>query len=445
MFQSLPEHFREYKLNADVRTLMLLRKSMERGLVNTLGDLYIVLRGLITTSPKEYGPYATAFYKYFLDIEIKPGENLDSAIMRSKVFKDWKEKKLLDLRQVEEPDLRELIDEFLNEVHITSFDIKKMLDGSDILNEDDPNRPDTAEEDDDTPQKVDTGADYINYTLEELLERMKQVAEQQKRKHKGGDHWVGQYGRSPYGNSGAAKNGIRVGGSGGGKMARKVIGDKNFYPVDTKVTLDDNNIDVALSFLKGIEDETAELLLDIPQTIKEGVKEGGLFLPHQKEKIEQKVQVILMIDNGGWSMSPYIKNVTKLFSKMKRRFAHDLKTYYYHNTIYGGAFTDPRRTQFESMDKILANNKNYSVFIIGDADMAPYELSNRSMDDWRALEERFPRIVWMNPLDHRYWAGSMTVNILRKVFKMFPLSPYGIELAVQHMNRKKKFGKVLNR
>ena len=445
MFQSLPEHFRAYKLNADVRTLMLLRKSMERGLVNTLGDLYIVLRGLITTSPKEYGPYATAFYKYFLDIEIKPGENLDSAILRSRVFKDWKEKKLLDLRQAEEPDIRELIDEFLNEVHITSFDIKKMLDGSDILNEDDPNRPDSPGEDDDTPQQVDTGADYSNFTLEELLERMKQVAEQQKRKHQGGDHWIGQYGRSPYGNNGAAKNGIRAGGSGGGKMARKVIGDKNFYPVDTKVSLDDNNIDVALSFLKGIEDETAELLLDIPQTIKEGVKEGGLFLPCQKEKIDQKVQVILLIDNGGWSMSPYIKNVTKLFSKMRRRFAHDLKTYYFHNTIYGGAFTDPRRTQFEPMDKILSNNKNYSVFIIGDADMAPYELSERSMNDWRDLEQRFPRIAWMNPLDHRYWSGSMTVNILRKVFKMYPLSPYGIELAVQRMNRKKKFGKVTSR
>ena len=442
MFHSLPQLFREYKLNADVRTLMLLRKSMEKGLVNTLGDLYLVLKGLITTSPKDYGPYTTAFYKYFLDIDIRPGEGLDSAIMRSKTFQDWKEKELLDLRQVEASDMRELIDQFLNEVHLTTFDIKKILDGAEILNQDDPSRPDTPGDDDSIPQNIEQGADYSNFTLEELLERMKKVMDQQQRKHRGGDHWVGQYGRSPYGNSGAAKNGIRVGGSGGGKMARKVIGDKNFYPVDTKVSLDDNNIDVALSFLKGIEDETAELLLDIPMTIKEGVKEGGLFLPYQKEKIDQKVQVILMIDNGGWSMSPYIKNVTKLFSKMNRRFAHDLKTYYFHNTIYGGAFTDVRRSQFEPMDKILQNDKNYSVFIIGDADMAPYELSDKSMNDWRALEERFSRIAWMNPLDHRYWPGSMTVSILRKVFKMYPLSPYGIELAVQYMNRKKKFGKV---
>ncbi len=442
MFQSLPAYFREYKLNADVRTLMLLRKSMEKGLVNTLGDLYLVLKGFVTNSPKDYGPYTTAFYKYFLDIDIKVGEGLDSAIMRSEVFKNWKEKKLLDLRQEEAPDMRELIDQFLNEVHISTFDIKKMLSGEDILNQDDPNRPDSPGSDDEVPERIEKGADYSNFSLEELLKRMEQVAKQQKRKHRGGDHWIGQYGSSPYGNSGAAKNGIRVGGAGGGKMARKVIGDKNFYPVDTKIALDDNNIDVALSFLKGIEDETAELQLDIPETIKEGVKQGGLFLPYQKEKIEQKVQVLLLIDNGGWSMSPYIKNVTKLFSKMTRRFAHDLKTYYYHNTIYGGAFTDPQRTHFESLDKIMLNDKNYSVFIIGDADMAPYELSERSMNDWRKLRERFPRIAWLNPLDHRYWSGSMTVSILKQVFKMYPLTPYGIELAVQMMNRKKKYGKV---
>jgi len=442
MFQSLPQHFREYKLNADVRTLMLLRRSMEKGLVNTLGDLYLVLKGLVTNSPKDYGPFTTAFYKYFLDIEIKRGEGLDSAIMRSEIFKNWKEKKLLDLRQVEAPDMRELIDQFLNEVHISTYDIKKLLSGEDILNKDNPDQTDSPGADDNTPGRVELGADYSGFTLEELLERMQQVAKQQQRKHRGGDHWIGQFGRSPYGNSGAAKNGIRVGGAGGGKMARKVIGDKNFYPVDTKVALDDNNIDVALSFLKGIEDETAELQLDIPQTIKEGVKQGGLFLPYQKEKIEHKVQVILLIDNGGWSMSPYIRSVTKLFSKMKRRFAHDLKTYYFHNTIYGGAYSDPQRSKFEPMEKILLNDKNYSVFIIGDADMAPYELSDRSMNDWRELEERFSRIAWMNPLDHRYWPGSMTVSILRKVFKMYPLSPYGIELAVQMMNRKKKFGKV---
>lgn len=441
MFQSLPSYFREHKLAADVRTIMLLRKAINKGLVRTTGDLYVTLRGLITTSPKEFGPFATAFYQYFLDIDIKKGESLDSAILRSETFQQWKLKKIKDLPEGEEPNIKELIDEFLNDVHLTSYDIDQFLKGEDILNNDDPNMADDPNGQDGDIPPLNRMADYENMSLEELLERMKKVAEQQKRQHRGGNHWIGQDGASPYGNRGGAKGGIRKGGSGGGKMARKVIGDKNFYPVDTKVTLKDDNIDVALSYLKGIEEESTEELLDIPVTIKEGVKQGGLFLPHIKEKIDQKVEVILLIDNGGWSMTPYIKNVTKLFSKMKRRFAHDLKTYYYHNTIYGGVYADAARSKFVTIKKFNQQSKNYSVFVIGDADMAPYELGDNSIRDWNLIKERFPRMAWMNPLEERFWAGSYTINVLKQVVPMFPLSPYGIEKAVQEMNRKKRFGK----
>ena len=443
MFESLPEHFREYKLKADVRTLMLIRKSMEKGLINTLGDLYLVLKGLITNDPKDYGPFTSAFYKYFLDVDIKNGEKLDSAILRSETFQEWKRKHLDEKINEEDIDVAELVDQFLNEVHLSTYDIKKILDGAEILNNDDPNRPDDPNADPDTmPDSLDRAADYSQIPLEELLERMKKVAEQQGRTHTGGDHWIGQGGISPYGNQGAAMGGVRVGGTGGGKMARRVIGNKNFYPVDTKVELKDDNIDVALAYLKGIEDETAELLLDIPTTIKEGVKQGGLFLPYEKEKIDPKIQVVLLIDNGGWSMTPYIKTVTKLFSKMKRRFAHDLKTYYYHNTMYGGAYSDTRRTKFESIEKLMKLDKNYSIFVIGDADMAPYELTSESVRNWTELSERFKRMVWLNPLNQRFWAGSMTVNTLRQIIPMFPLSPKGVEDAVKLMNKKRRFSKV---
>jgi uncharacterized protein with von Willebrand factor type A (vWA) domain len=443
MFSSLPQYLREQKLLGDVRTLLLLKKSMERGLINTLGDLYLVLKGLVTTAPKEIGPFTVAFYQYFLDIHIQPGESLDMAVSRSEAFQKWKNKLELGEEVEEETDVKALVEQFLNEVHLTTYDIRKILSGSDILQNDDPNRPDTEGPDDEPAERLDRMADYSNLSLEELLERMRKVMEQQRRKHSGGDHWVGTGGISPYGHSGAAQGGIRVGGQGGGKMARKVMADPHFFPVDTKVTLSDNNIDVALSYLKGIEEESVEQYLDVPETISEGVKEGGLFLPQIREKVDQKVQVLLLIDNGGWSMSPYIASVTKLFSKMKRRFAHDLKTYYYHNTLYGGAYSNPARiyTSFESMDKICSLNNNYAVFIIGDADMAPYELTPESLANWQQLVERFPRVVWLNPMSLRYWAGSYTVNILRQVFEMYPLSPWGIEKGVGFMNKKKKFSK----
>ena len=140
-------------------------------------------------------------------------------------------------------------------------------------------------------------------------------------------------------------------------------------------------------------------------------------------------------------MSPYVDAVKKLFSKMKRRFAHDLKTYYFHNTLYGGAYKDGLRTHnsFEHLDKLCEMDKNYAVFIIGDADMGPYELSPSSMAAWQALKDRFERIIWLNPMEIKYWEHSMTVSLLRSVFDMFPLSPYGIEKGVELMNKKRRF------
>ena len=439
MFNSLPQYLRENKLQGDVRTLLMLKKSIEKGLVNTLGDLYLVLKGLVCNAPKDFGPFTTAFYAYFLGVDVKKGENLNAAVVRSEAFEAWKKEQ--DLDETEAQNVSELVDRFLNEVHTTSYDIQKMLSGEDILQNDDPNRPDTEGSDDAPVDDVKKAADYSNLSIEELLERMKKVLEQQRRRHSGGSHWVGTGGISPYGNSGAGKGGVRVGGKRGSKMARAVLNDKNFYPVDNHQILQDNNIDVALAFLKGIQNESTERFLDIPTTITEGVKEGGIFLPIEKEKTDQKLQVLLLIDNGGCSMSPYVDSVRKLFSKMNRRFAHDLKTYYFHNTLYGGAYKDGLHTQksFEHIDKLCEMDKNYAVFIIGDADMGPYELSQNSMATWQALKDRFERIVWLNPMEIKYWENSTTVNVLKSVFDMFPLSPYGIEKGVELMNKKRRF------
>lgn len=439
MFSTLPHTFREHGLQADVRTLLLLHKSLERGLVRTLGDLYLVLKGLVTNDPKDYGPFSEAFYAYFLTIDFQPGEKLEQAIQRSRVYQEWLEREdLLD----EETD-EDLVDRFLNEIHMSSYDIQQMLDGEAIFREDNPDLADTDDlpdeegvaDTDDSP--IQQGADYSNMSLEELLERMRQIAEQQKTQHRGGSHWIGQGGMSPYGHGGAAAGGIRLGGPGGGKMARKVIGDRQYYPVDRKMPLQDDNIDVALSFLKGIEEESAQSILDIPETVREGVRQGGLFLPVQKDKKEQKLQAILMVDNGGRSMTPYVRMILKLFSKMKRRFAHDLKTYYFHNTIYGGAYTDPARRNFEPIDKILANAKDYQIFVIGDADMAPYELSQSSIAQWQSIHARFPRAVWLNPLRERYWEYAFTVSIIKSFFPMYTLTVGGLEKAVLYLNQKK--------
>lgn len=440
MFDSLPHTFRKHGLQADVRTLLLLRKSLERGLVRTLGDLYLVLKGLITSAPKDYGPFTEAFYEYFLTIDFLPGEKLEQAIQRSRIYQEWLEREELDEEETDE----DLIDLFLQKIHLSSYDIQQVLDGEKIFREDNPELEDEDEEDSDESELseeeerlLQQAADYSNMTLEELLERMREIAKRQKTRHGGGSHWIGQGGISPYGHGGAAVGGIRMGGVGGGKMARKVIGDRRFYPIDRKMPLKDDNIDVALSFLKGIEEESARTLLDIPETVREGVKQGGLFLPVEKDKKEQKLRALLLVDNGGHSMTPYVRVVLKLFSKMKRRFAHDLKTYYFHNTIYGGAYTDAARRNYEPIERILANAADYHVFVIGDADMAPYELSQGSIANWQAIVERFPKAVWLNPLRERYWEYAFTVSVIKSFFPMYPLTVGGLEKAVLHLNRQR--------
>ncbi|MDF1694819.1 MAG: hypothetical protein P1U56_03270 [Saprospiraceae bacterium] len=437
MFEGLPEKLKSYDLPADVRLLLLLRKAMDRGLVKTLGDIYNVLKGIVVKDPKMMGPFTRAYYDYFLNIDIQNGDRLSDAIRRSETFKKWRDDNLD--RFGDNIDTEDLINHFLDDVHLTTYDIKEIISGRDIWDNDDPSQIDSP--DGDGPlgaqrKHLDQMADYSDLTLEELLERMKEVMDQQNSKHSGGSHWVGTGGISPYGHGGAAKDGLRVGGTGGGKMARKVLNDRKFFPVDMDSIINDNNVDAALASLKGIIEESAHDELDIPETIDKGLKRGGLFMPEMKSITDEKLQVLLLIDNGGYSMDPFIRIVQTLFRKMKTRFAHDLETYYFHNTIYDYIYTDAHRSKYIPIKKILQKDPNYRVFIIGDASMAPYELNATSRNTYKELVAKFKRTVWLNPEPQRYWHHTFTIQVIKELIDMYPLTPRGIEKAVQEMNRK---------
>ncbi len=437
MFSALPEKFRSHGLKADVRTLLLLRKAMQRGLVKTLGDMYHILKGIIVKDPSDVGPFTKAYYEYFLHIPIAPGQTLEDAIVRSETFAKWKTKFLDEADH--DFDEAKLVDTFLNEVHLTSYDIKEVISGKEIWDKDNPDQADDDENDPNQPpaaRTLDKMADYSELSLEELLERMEKVRQQQKTQHGGGSHWIGTGGISPYGHGGAAKNGIRVGGQGGGKMARKVMGDKNYFPIDRNSTLSDDNVDAALASIRGVIEESAVEKLDIPQTIKSGLKRGGLFIPEMASEKNEELKVIVLIDNGGYSMAPYVKSVQNLFRKMKTRFAHDLEVYYFHNTVYNRVYTDERRTKGIAIEKLLSHNKEYRVFFMGDAAMAPYELNAYSIDTIKAIKLKFKKCVWLNPEPLKYWPYTYTTQVIQSLVPMFPLTPAGIERAVRSMNTK---------
>ena len=437
MFTTLPEAFKKFDLAVDVRALLLLQRAMDKGLVRTIGDLFNVLRTFIIKDPEHMGPYTKAFYAYFLDINIRPNDRLNDAILRSQTFEQWKETNFGRIEDNITPD--EWVNRFLDQVHLTHYDIKEVLDGRELWDKDKGDLEDNPEvnKDEVLNRPLDRLADYSDLTLEELMQRMGEVKEQQQSEHSGGSHWIGTGGISPYGYGGAAKDGIRVGGSGGGKMARKVLGDSNFFPVDLEAILNDNNIDAALASLKGIVEETAHEILDVKETIEKGLERGGLFIPEIKNETFDKLQVLLIIDNGGYSMHPYIKSVQALFRKMKTRFAHDLETYYFHNTVYRQVFTDSQRRKSLPIERLLSKDPNYHVFFIGDAAMAPYELDRASLNTYSEIKEHFKKVAWLNPEPVRYWNGTLSTQIIKELLPMYPLTPKGIEQAVLEMNRKK--------
>ena len=62
---------------------------------------------------------------------------------------------------------------------------------------------------------------------EDVLKEFEKILEEQKKKHQGGNKWLGTGGTSMFGNSGYNPKGIRVGGSSQNKSAVKVGRSEN--------------------------------------------------------------------------------------------------------------------------------------------------------------------------------------------------------------------------
>ena len=293
--------------------------------------------------------------------------------------------------------------------------------------------------------------DYSQIPFEELMERMRKVAERQRTAHRGGSHWIGTEGISPYGHSGSGLNGIRVGGKGYAGTARKVLGTPEYFHVDTGAPLNDDSMDAALQALKHLIDQHQETKLDVEKTVENTGRNAGILFPYfMKEKLDQ-TQVLLLLDNGGNSMRIHIRQVQQLFSKIKRRFTHDLKVYYFHNTIYDHVYEDEVRRKPFPLRKLLEYSPDYKVFVVGDAHMAPHELlsphgaiesreesETPSIENWQALKQHFPHLAWINPIGEGYWNHTVA-SVIQQFIPMEPFTIRGLVNAVQKMNSIHRF------
>jgi uncharacterized protein with von Willebrand factor type A (vWA) domain len=166
-------------------------------------------------------------------------------------------------------------------------------------------------------------------------------------------------------------------------------------------------------------------------------------------RLKDRLKVILAIDNGGWSMDPYIEVVQVLFNYARAQFK-DVKTFFFHNTIYDYLWEDPPRLHKPlAVDELVRLDPETRFIILGDASMAPYELM--ATDGSIHIEERsgkpsherlhfiaktFSYALWLNPRLSVEWPYTRTINIIREIFPMFELTLDGLEKAVTHMMQK---------
>ena len=285
--------------------------------------------------------------------------------------------------------------------------------------------------------------------LEKLLEEFKKRFEEQKEKHQGGDKWIGTGGTSPFGNSGQNPEGIRVGGSGGGKKAVKVWEQRQYKNLDDSLVIGTRNIKMALRRLRKFVRQSNNLELDMPNTIKSTAKNGGILDINMVPEKTNAVKVLIFFDVGG-SMDPYVRLCEELFSAVKTELKN-LEYFYFHNCIYETVWKDnKRRTQerYPMQELINKFSSDYKVIIVGDATMAPYEITNSggSIEHWneepgivwlKKLSDHFEKIAWLNPVPDDHWDYTSSVCIIKDAFdqRMYALTLKGLETAMTDLSK----------
>ncbi len=283
--------------------------------------------------------------------------------------------------------------------------------------------------------------------LDQVLKNFEeQLREGHYKNHVGGNKAIGTGGRSTQGAWGYNPAGIRIGqGESRHRRAVQIAEKRSFRNYSNNITLDTRQMRVALSHLRSLLPIAPEEKLDLENTIDATCKNAGEleFIWQNKEKKASKV--MLLMDVGG-SMTPYSSLVELLFSAASSQI-NRFKHYYFHNCIYQDLWTDIERRESISTQEMLRNeDDDFKVIIVGDAEMAPSELTwrNGAIDYWyhndtpgivwlQRIRDKFKDSVWLNPLPSRSWDFIHTARLIRDVFPMFELTLEGLDDAVRHL------------
>lgn len=373
------------------RELLDLLEAMERRLVfGDMDDFYSLSRAILVKDEKYYDRFDRAFGLHFQDLEA-----LDDVI-EAMIPDDW------------------LRSEFMKQL---------------------------SEED---KAKIESLGG-----LEQLIEQFKQRLEEQKKRHQGGNKWIGTEGTSPFGNDGYHPEGIRVGGESKNKRAAKVWDRRDFKNLDDSVELGTRNIKVALRRLRKFARTGATEELDLDDTIKSTARNAGLLDIKMVPERHNAVKVLLFLDIGG-SMDPHVKVCEELFSAARTEFKH-LEYFYFHNFLYESVWKNNIRRFNErtsTLDLMHKYGHDYKLVFVGDASMSPYEIMQPggSVEHWneesgelwmRRLRETYEKCIWINPVPEDEWEYTQSISITRQLMEgnMYPLTLRGLEEGMSFLSK----------
>ena len=249
------------------------------------------------------------------------------------------------------------------------------------------------------------------------------------------------------GENGRGKEG--KGGKGKKRRGKRTWDRRDYKAYDDNVELGTRGIKISLRRLRKLARTGAEDEFDIDTTIDKTAKAGGLLDIIMRPERRNTVKVLLLLDNGG-SMDAHVKVCEELFSAARTEFKH-LETYYFHNFIYDGVWKQHNRRMNERIDTFDILHKyshDYKVIFVGDATMAPYEIthSGGSVEHWneeagaiwmQRMVDYFDKVIWINPTPLDTWEYSTSVALTKKMVdeQMFPLTIRGIENGMNYLSK----------
>lgn len=373
------------KVPVTITEWMILMEALSKGCITNLDEFYYLARAILVKSEAYFDHYDVAFQEYFNGIE--GAEEITDQIL------EW------------------LKDPF-NRLALTEEEL----------------------------------AAFDRMDFDELIKELEKRIKEQTGPHDGGSYWIGRGGVSPFGHSGSHPAGIRIGGQSGGRHAIQIAQERRFRNYRNDLTLDVRQIKMALKGLRQLSRIGPEDELNLDETIDATAKNAGDIELIWQQSRKNAVKVLLLMDVGG-SMDPFALLCSLLFSAAhSSTHFKDFQYYYFHNCIYDYLYRDVERQESVSTDHLLQTmESDYKVVLVGDARMAPYELTEKygAIDYYerneipgivwlKRIAEHFTHCVWLNPDNPRFWIHP-TVQMTGKLFPMFPLTIDGLGQGVKKL------------